>query len=74
MSTEGKSNPTPSAVIDPVNPERFALEVNSGPVSLIRDWAKDEFGTLNPRVRSLLVRIELLGWKFDYIFYDVIYI
>ena len=36
ISTEGKSKAIPSAVIDPVNPEIFALEVSNGPVSFIR--------------------------------------
>ena len=36
ISTEGKSKAIPSAVIDPVKPEIFALEVNNGPVSCIR--------------------------------------
>ena len=38
-------------------PERFALEVNNGPVTLKRDCAINEFGILNPIVRSLLVMI-----------------
>ena len=53
---EGKSRAIPSAVIDPLKPEIFALEVNNGPVSLKRDCAIFEFGILNPIVRSLLVR------------------
>ena len=57
ISTEGKSNAIPSAVIDPVKPEIFALEVNKGPVSFNRDFEVNEFGILKPRVKSVLVRI-----------------
>ena len=34
---EGKSQAIPSTVVDPLKPEIFALEVNNGPVSLMRD-------------------------------------
>ena len=54
--TDGKSRAIPSAVIDPLKPEIFALEVNKGPVSLKRDCAINEFGILKPIVKSLLVR------------------
>ena len=47
----------PSTAIDPLTPEIFALEVNNGPVSFIRDWAICEFGILNPIVLYLIVRI-----------------
>ena len=47
---EGKSRAIPSAVIDPLKPEIFALEVNNGPVSLKRDCAIFEFGILKPIV------------------------
>ena len=35
--TDGKSRAILSTVVDPLNPEIFALEVNNGPVYLIRD-------------------------------------
>jgi len=41
---EGKSRAIPSAVIYPLKPEMFALEVNNGPVSLKRDCAIFKFG------------------------------
>ena len=54
---EGKSKATPFAVSDPVKPEILALDVNNGPVSLMRDLAMYEFGILMPRVKSLLVMV-----------------
>ena len=63
ISTEGKSKAIPSAEIDPVKPEIFALEVNNGPVSLMRDCAIYEFGILNPRVKLLLVMISLFFFE-----------
>ena len=60
ISTLGKSIEISFALVAGGTPERFALEVNNGPLFSTRNLAIIELGILKPSVKLLLVNNDFL--------------